>query len=328
MPEILAPAGGIDNLISGVSAGADAVYMGWGELNARRNAKNFTKEEFLQAAAYCKTRGVKVYMTLNTLVYDREISLVQQALELACNSQVDGIIVQDMGVAALAKKLCPTLPLHGSTQMVVHNLSGALALSELGYSCAVLAREMSKDEISLVTRKGGIPTEVFVHGALCMSISGQCYMSSMIGERSGNRGLCAQACRLPFSANGNKDDYALSLKDACLVPKLKELSSMGVSVLKIEGRMKRPEYVTAAVTACRNSLANKPVDYSVLQSVFSRSGFTSGYYDKRLGRDMFGVRGKDDVTASSDVVPQLGTNSQKEFPRVELHFSFTLQPDI
>lgn len=324
-PDILAPAGGMDSLISGVYSGADAVYMGWSQLNARRNAKNFTREEFLQAASFCRARGVKLYMTLNTTVYDRELELVKEALSLACEAQVNGIIVQDMGVAALARELCPQLSLHGSTQMVVHSLSGALALKELGYDCAVLARELSAGEIALITKESGIPTEIFVHGALCMCVSGQCYMSAMIGERSGNRGLCAQACRLPFSPTGNKEEYALSLKDACLIPKLQEISRMGVSTLKIEGRMKRPEYVAAAVDACRKALDSQPVDYTALQSVFSRSGFTTGYYDGKLTQEMFGVRSKEDVTAAGEVLRQLAALYKTEYPRVEVDFTLTLE---
>ncbi len=328
LPDVLAPAGGMDSLLAGVGSGADAVYMGWSQLNARRNAKNFTTEEFLQAAAYCRARGVKVYMTLNTTVYDREFDLVREALELACRAQVSGIIVQDMGVALAARLLCPELELHGSTQMVVHSLSGALALKEMGYNCAVLARELSAVEIAEITRKSEIPTEIFVHGALCMCVSGQCYMSAMIGERSGNRGMCAQACRLPFSPNGRKDEYSLSLKDACLIPHLREIAAMGVSTLKIEGRMKRPEYVAAAVDACRKALDNRHVDYSVLQSVFSRSGFTSGYYDGKLGRDMFGTRSKEDVTAAADVMRSLQELYKNEYPRAELEFSFSMKNGI
>lgn len=315
----------MDSLISGVYSGADAVYMGWSQLNARRNAKNFTREEFLQGASFCRARGVKVYMTLNTTVYDRELEQVKEALRLACEAQVTGVIVQDMGVAALARELCPELPLHGSTQMVVHSLSGALALKELGYECAVLARELSGREIALITKESGIPTEVFVHGALCMCVSGQCYMSAMIGERSGNRGTCAQACRLPFSPTGNKEEYALSLKDSCLIPKLQEISRMGVSTLKIEGRMKRPEYVAAAVDACRKALDSQPVDYTALQSVFSRSGFTTGYYDGKLTQDMFGTRSKEDVTAAGEVLRQLTALYKGEYPRIPVDFSLVLE---
>ena len=330
-PEILAPAGGMESLKAAANSGADAVYLGWGELNARRNAQNFTREEFLRGVAYCKARNVKVYMTLNTIVYDREFSLARQGLQLACEAGVDGVLIQDLGLLALAKASCPQLRLCGSTQMSIHNLSGALELRDLGFSRVVLARELEKEEIRLITAGCGIETEVFVHGALCMCVSGQCYMSSVIGERSGNRGLCAGPCRLPVSpdkADPGQSAYALSLKDLSLVPRLRELGEMGVASLKIEGRMKRPEYVAAACDACRRVLDGEPAQEALdlLGSAFSRGGFTTGFYDGKRGREMFGVRGREDVAASEKVLGRLARLAAGAVPRAAVDFTLAMEP--
>ena len=217
---------------------------------------------------------------------------------------MDAFIIQDPGLARLIRRAAPTMPLHGSTQMSIHNLEGAKALEQMGFSRVVLAREMSREEIARVVQGTSLETEVFVHGALCMCVSGQCYMSSVIGERSGNRGLCAQPCRLPFSVR-ESGRCGLSLKDLSLIGYLREMEEMGVTSAKIEGRMKRPEYVAAAVTTCRRAREGLPVDTDILQAVFSRSGFTDGYYTGRLGREMFGVRRKEDVTAA-DVYKRQG----------------------
>ena len=228
--ELLAPAGNLESLLAAVHSGADAVYFGYGELNARRNAKNFDEQSLGEASRICKERGVKMHMTVNTMVYDREYDQVLKTLEIACRYGIDALIVQDLGVAALVREAAPEMPMHASTQLTVHNVSGAWQAKELGFSRVVLAREMSREEIAAVTAQVPIETEVFVHGALCMCVSGQCYMSSVIGERSGNRGLCAQPCRLPFSS-GRKGDsgYALSLKDLSLADRVQELARMGVS---------------------------------------------------------------------------------------------------
>ena len=248
--EILAPAGGRDSVEAAVRCGADAVYLGTKVLNARRNAANFDGEDLRETVRYCHERGVKVHLTVNTLVYDSEIPQAVSVIEEACRAGVDAVIVQDMGVAVLCRKICPELPMHASTQMAVHNLEGALQAKELGFSRVVLAREMSCGEIRRVAEQSGMETEVFVHGALCMCVSGQCYLSAMVGERSGNRGLCAQPCRLPHRAGGSGgSEYALSLKDMCLIPHMRELEEMGVTSLKIEGRMKRPEYVSPPAAA-------------------------------------------------------------------------------
>ncbi len=326
--ELLAPAGNLESLLAAVHSGADAVYFGYGELNARRNAKNFDEQSLEEAARICKERGVKMHMTVNTMVYDREYDQVLKTLEIACRYGVDALIVQDLGVAALVRAAAPEMPMHASTQLTVHNVSGAWQAKELGFSRVVLAREMSWEEIAAVTAQVPIETEVFVHGALCMCVSGQCYMSSVIGERSGNRGLCAQPCRLPFSSGRRGDSgYALSLKDLSLADRVQELVRMGVSSFKIEGRMKRPEYVAAAVSQFRQALLGAQADMDVMAAVFSRSGFTQGYFDGKLGLDMFGTRQKEDVLAGQKVLKSLSDLASKDVPRVGVDFSFSMQQD-
>jgi len=297
-PEILAPAGSREALTAAVRCGANAVYLGGKSLSARQNARNFDPDELKEAVNYCHLRDVKVYLTINTLVTDSQQVLLKQAACEALTAGVDAVLVQDLGVLRYLRDCCPDLPLHASTQMVVHNLASAKAAAELGCSRVVLARECSREEIKTITDHCGVETEVFVHGALCMSLSGQCYLSSMIGRRSGNRGLCAQPCRLPFA--GSQREYSLSLKDMSLVEQLPDLALLGVSSFKIEGRMKRPEYVAAAVTACRNAMEGRPVDFDKLMAVFSRSGFTQNYYLGKPGVDMFGIRQKEDVTAATN----------------------------
>ena len=285
-PEILAPAGSMESMMAAVNSGADAVYFGYGPFNARRNAKNFDQDSFRQMARYCKARGVKMYMTLNTLVFDREMEALKESVRAACENGVDAILVQDLGVMHLLRQWAPDIPLHASTQMAVHNVSGAKQLQEMGFSRVVLAREMSAKEIRAVVEQVPVETEIFVHGALCMCLSGQCYMSSLIGERSGNRGLCAQPCRLPFRSGRGDNGYALSLKDLTLVDRIQELRELGVDSLKIEGRMKRPEYVSAAVSGFRQALAGETPNMEQLQAAFSRSGFTRGYFDGKTGIEM------------------------------------------
>ena len=301
--EILAPAGGPEQLRAAVRCGADAVYLGVQGFNARRNAENFDDASLRDAVAYCHGRGVRVYVALNTLITDAEVpSFIERARMLA-DCGVDAAIVQDLGVAELLRTLCSSLHLHASTQMTIHNLAGVRQLEALGFTRAVLARELSAQEIALIARNTQMELEVFVHGALCMSVSGQCMLSSVIGERSGNRGLCAQPCRLNFQSGSRP--YALSLKDLSLIPHLQELHDVGVHSLKIEGRMKRPEYVAAAVTACRQALAGEQPDMDTLQAVFSRSGFTDGYFTGKRNLSMFGHRRKEDVTAAPAVLGPL-----------------------
>lgn len=324
--EILAPAGNLDSLLAGIHSGADAVYFGYGELNARRNAKNFDEQSLAEASRLCKERGVKMHMTVNTMVYDREYDEVLRTLEIACKYGIDALIVQDLGVAKIVREAAPEMKMHASTQLTVHNVSGAWQAKELGFSRVVLAREMSREEILQVTTQVPVETEVFVHGALCMCVSGQCYMSSVIGERSGNRGLCAQPCRLPF-ASGRKGDsgYALSLKDLSLADRVKELMVLGVDSFKIEGRMKRPEYVAAAVSQFKEAVRGAQADMDLMAAVFSRSGFTKGYFDAKLGQEMFGTRQKEDVLASQKVLKKLSDMASKDVPRVGVDFAFSMK---
>lgn len=313
--EILAPAGGYDALVAAVRCGANAVYLGGKALNARRNASNFSDEELREAVAYCHARNVKVYLTLNTLVADSELETAYDAIECACNSHADALILQDIGLVSLVRQVCPDMPMHASTQMSVQSIEGVRELEKMGFARVVLPRELSEREIAAIAAKTDMELEYFVHGALCMCVSGQCLMSSVLGGRSGNRGLCAQPCRLPFGING-KGGNALSLKDLSLVDELRRLEKAGVCSFKIEGRMKRPEYVAAAVTACKNSL-NNINDYNIneaLRAVFSRSGFTKGYFEGKLGKDMFGVRRKEDVEGAAPVLSSLARLYDGEKP--------------
>ena len=249
MMELLSPTGGWEAMVAAVQNGADAVYMGFGGLNARRSARNFTDEEFREAVAYCHLRGVKVYLTLNTLVTDRELPAAAEALKKASDMGVDAILIQDWGIWRLAREIAPEVPLHASTQMSLHTLGGACRAAELGLERVVLARELSRRDIHTITRGCPAEIEVFGHGALCMCYSGQCEMSAVIGGRSGNRGACAQPCRLPYGVNEKAaGGHPLSLKDANLADYVQELEQMGVACLKLEGRMKRPEYV-AVITS-------------------------------------------------------------------------------
>ena len=292
--ELLAPAGGQEALVAAVQSGADAVYMGFGAFNARRSARNFSDEEFRAAVSYCHLRGVKVYLTLNTLVTDRELPALAAEARTASECGVDAILVQDWGVLATLQKIIPDVPLHASTQMSLHTLSGVQEAARLGMTRAVLARELNREEIAEICQKSPIEIETFVHGALCMCYSGQCEMSAVIGRRSGNRGACAQPCRLPYGFSGKVDGHPLSLKDARLAPFVPEMMDMGVACLKIEGRMKRPEYV-AAVTEIYARLLREhrtPTkdEQKKLALAFSRDGFTEGYYRGVRGREMFGTR--------------------------------------
>lgn len=321
--EILAPAGGLQQLEAAVRCGADAVYFGASSFNARRNAENFTDEDFLNAVRYCHGRGVKVYITLNTLIKDSEAEEFQKTLELIAKSSADAVIVQDMAVFSRVKYCCPDIPVHASTQMAVHNKAGARLLEKLGFSRVVLARELSLNEIKEITSAVSIETEVFVHGAHCMSASGMCYMSSFIGARSGNRGLCAQPCRLNFRYK--EREYALSLKDMCLADSVDELIAAGVCSLKIEGRMKRPEYVASAVRAYKDAVNGISPDVELLKSVFSRSGFTKGYLEGKRNISMFGNRTKEDVLSANDVLSDIANSCRNEAPLIEIGMHFSVK---
>ncbi len=321
-PEILAPVGSYEMLIAAVRSGADAVYLGAENFNARRNAENFSDSDLAEAIKYCHIRNVKVYLTLNTALRDDEILLAVSTAKKAYTAGIDGVIVADLGLAGRLHMQFPKLSLHASTQMTVHSVSALPYLKKAGFTRVVISREMGKAaicEFTKAAREMGLETEVFVHGALCMSVSGQCLLSAVIGGRSGNRGLCAGPCRLPFESAGR--EYALSLKDLSLLEFASELRDMGVASLKIEGRMKRPEYVAAAVAAFKTALENgeNAEKYAEnLQNVFSRSGFTSGYYNEKLGADMFGIRTRDDVIASSDVLSQIHNLYRGEMQKIPL----------
>jgi putative protease len=323
--EILAPAGGREHLVAAVRSGADAVYLGTGVFNARRNAENFGEQDLEEAVKYCHARDVKVYVTLNTLVKDRELPLVYEEIKTVAACGADAVIVQDMAVAEMLFRHCPSMPVHASTQMAIHNLAGALKLKEMGFKRIVLARELTAREIKKISSDTGMEIEIFVHGALCMSVSGMCYLSSILGERSGNRGLCAQPCRLYFR-NGDKR-YALSLKDMSYIDHIGQLIDLGVCSLKIEGRMKRPEYVSAAVLACKSAVKGEKADLSTLRAVFSRSGFTDGYITGKRGPEMFGHRTREDVEASMSVLGRLREGYRNELPRIPVEMRIRIRSD-
>ena len=293
MIELLAPAGSMEALRAAVQNGANAVYLGCGTFNARQGAKNFTPQALVEAIKYCHIRGVAVHLTLNTLISDREVDECSELIRHAAEAGVDAFIVQDLGVVQLCRRIAPMVPVHGSTQMTVHSLPGVMLCAAFGMTRVVLSRELDRDEIRHICKNSPIEIEVFGHGALCMSYSGQCYLSSVIGGRSGNRGRCAQPCRQCYGYSRRENRYPLSLKDNCLVQHVKELEDMGVASLKLEGRMKRPEYVAAVTNVYRRALDGQAVDQEMLQTLwtaFNRQGFTDGYFEGRTGKKMFGIR--------------------------------------
>ncbi len=293
MLELLAPAGSMEALRAAVQNGADAVYLGVGTFNARQSAKNFTPQTLAEAVKYCHIRGVQVHLTLNTLVADKEMKELTETIRHAAQNNVDAFIVQDLGVVQLCRQIAPHIPIHGSTQMTVHSLPGVQLCAAMGMRRVVLSRELSREEIRYICANSQIEIEVFGHGALCMCYSGQCYMSAMIGGRSGNRGRCAQPCRQSYGYTHWQDKYPLSLKDNCLVHYLQELEEMGVASLKLEGRMKKPEYVATVTAVYRKALDEGVVTRSMMEALmtaFNRQGFTDGYYTSRVDRKMFGVR--------------------------------------
>ena len=309
--EILAPVGAHEQLKAAVRSGANAVYLGVDNFNARRNADNFTTDNLKEAVKYCRLRDVKVFVTLNTLIFDKEIDELYKTVKAIAESGADAVIVQDFATVKAVKEICPDMPLHASTQMAVHNVSGAKLLEEMGFSRIVLARELSLDEMKMIRESVSAELEVFVHGAHCMSTSGNCYLSAMLGERSGNRGLCAQGCRLNWT-NSHGREYALSLKDMSYLDNIKDLMEIGIDSFKIEGRMKRPEYVAAAVSSLKKAMNGEYYDKLTLRSVFSRSGFTDGYLQGKRTVDMFGYRVKEDVTSATAVLKELENSYKNE----------------
>lgn len=317
-PELLAPAGSPESLRAAVESGADAVYLGWGGFNARRGARNFSEEEFAGALASCRLRGVRVFLALNILLTDRELPAALEAARTASRLGADAVLVQDWGLFDLLRHALPDLPLHASTQMSIFTSGGAEEIAGDGCERVVLARECSKEDTAEICRNCPAEIEVFVHGALCMCYSGQCAMSALIGGRSGNRGRCAQPCRLPYGVNqAAKDRRPLSLKDSCLADHLREMADMGVSCLKIEGRMKRPEYVAAVTGVYARLLEERrkpsPAERAALERAFSRSGFTDAYWRGKTGPDMFGFRPEDAAPAQSPALPEAGRHIPVEF---------------
>ena len=328
--EILAPVGSEEMLRAAVFSGADAVYLGFSGFNARTGAGNFDADSLQEAVRFCHARGVAVHVALNTTVYGTELSALEQAIRAVAASGADAVICQDLAVATLIGKIAPQLPRHGSTQMSVHTLQGALELKELGFTRVVLARELSLPEVEHITKHCGIETECFIHGALCMSVSGQCYMSAFLGGRSGNRGSCAGPCRLPFEANALPEGkpgrlHHLSLKDNSAIDKLDKLQALGVASAKIEGRLRTPEYVAAAVSACLAGREGRAYDRDLLKNAFSRSGFTSGYLDGKIDGTMFGVRSEADAELTKKTLPMLRELYRRERSRVPVQMKLEIE---
>lgn len=326
--ELLAPAGSPEGVRAAVQSGAGAVYMGFGTFNARRNAQGFSPDEMADAIAYCRARGVKTNITLNILAGDRELDAALRDAKFLYEAGADALIIQDLGLARLIHAHAPDFALHASTQMTIHTLDGAREARDIGFSRVVLSRECTRDEVRLITEQAGVETEVFVHGALCMCYSGQCYLSAVIGQRSGNRGLCAQPCRLPY--NGG---YPLSLKDLALAGHIAELAGLGVSSLKIEGRMKRPEY-TAIVTKIYADLLRErrsptPEERDTLRRVFSRDGFTDGYYTGKTGDQMFGTKTDVPLSEVQSLYDEAAHRFEpgREAPLVPVSLCFTARKD-
>ena len=328
--EILAPVGNEEMLRAAVFSGADAVYLGFSGFNARTSANNFDADTLKDAVCFCHARGVAVHVALNTTVYGGELPALEAAIRAVAASGADAVICQDLAVATLIGRIAPQLPRHGSTQMSVHSLQGALELKELGFTRVVLARELSLPEVEHITKHCGIETECFVHGALCMCVSGQCYMSAFLGGRSGNRGSCAGPCRLPFEANALPEGkpgrlHHLSLKDNSVIDKLDQLQALGVASAKIEGRLRTPEYVAAAVSACLAGREGRAYDRDLLKNAFSRSGFTSGYLDGKIDGTMFGVRSEADAEQTKKTLPMLRELYRRERSRVPVKMKLEIE---
>ncbi len=306
LPELLAPAGSYTALMAAIEGGADAVYMGGVAFNARINAKNFTEEELKKGISLAHSYGVKIYIAANTLIYDRELDGFLRAAEHAYKCGADALIIADVGAASEVAKRIP-IELHASTQYSGHGADAAKMLTGAGFSRMVCAREMGKADIERFIDVSPLEAEVFVHGALCVCHSGQCLFSSLVGGRSGNRGECAQPCRLPYRGRGGRQEYPLSLKDLTLATHIPELCEMGVSSLKIEGRMKSPEYVRDVTAIWRRLLDRRSAadlnDLKELENIFSRGGFTEGYFTKRIDRSMLGVRSEEQKQITRTLAP-------------------------
>ncbi|MEG1254736.1 U32 family peptidase [Clostridium sp.] len=297
--ELLAPGGSKESIYAAVQGGTDAIYMGGTKFSARAYANNFSEEELIEIVTYCHLYNVKVYIAFNTLIKENELREALEYGKFLYEIGVDAVITQDMGLFKMLKEAIPDFEIHASTQMTIHNGEGAQFLKDLGFQRIVLSRELSLEEIEYISKDLDIETEVFVHGALCISYSGQCLMSSVIGGRSGNRGRCAQPCRLPYNiinkgTGESKEGYLLSPKDTCTIEEIKGLVESGTSSLKIEGRMKKPEYVSGVVTTYREAIdsvyENKKFNVvskkEILNQLFNREGFSKAYLKGNIGRDM------------------------------------------
>lgn len=337
--ELLSPAGDLECLKVAVQNGANAVYFGAEEFNARINSTNFNREELVQAVEYAKLRGVKTHLTLNILIKNEEFEDAIKLVEFAYNSGIDAVIIQDLGLARKVIELFPDLEVHSSTQMTIYNLDGARKIKDLGFSRCVLARELNLSEIEHICKNTDIDIEVFIHGALCISYSGQCLMSSMIGGRSGNRGKCAGTCRLPYTLL--KDDkeqtkgYLLSSKDVCTLDIIPELIRAGVKSFKIEGRMKSKEYVGIVTSIYRKyiDLAESEKEYTVdekdrekLMQIFNRGGFSTGYLKGKLGNKMMYTKKPNHIGVPVGEV--IGYNANKGYVKIKLSKELNLGDSI
>lgn len=326
MPLLLSPAGSMQALKSAIDAGADEIYLGGSDFNARINATNFDRDALIKASNLCRNANVGLNITLNTLVYDKEFKKALEYVDFLANKvRPNGIIVQDLGLATAIREQFPNLPLHASTQMRIHSYLDAEYLKNLGFTRAVLARELPLEDIQNFV-KTGLETEIFVHGAICVSESGGCLMSSVIGNRSGNRGQCAQPCRLPCKG---KEKYPLSPKDMCLATRITDIIQSGVTSLKIEGRMKSPEYVGGVTSIYRKLLDENrnatQKELNLLSDIFSRSGFTSGYFDGKITKSMFGVRTEEDKKRTENLrynIPK--AEKRKELPYYPMPEKFVI----
>lgn len=359
LPELLAPAGSPEALEAAIAAGADAVYLGGSRFNARMNAHNFDAGALREAVTHAHRMGSRIYLTLNTLVWDRELSDALNTAYEAATVGVDALIIADLGAAALIRRALPELPLHASTQLSGHNAAVGQVLADFGFSRFVIARETSLSDLAAAVRNNPLEVEVFIHGALCVSHSGQCLFSSVVGGRSGNRGECAQPCRLPYACEscGGKppnrsrtspsrpapkgrypdrkadrrspdpaaENYPLSLKDLSLAGHVPALVEAGVSSLKIEGRMKSPAYVSGVTAIWRKLLdenrAATPEEMAALRDLFSRGGFTDGYQVEKVGRSMMGVRSEEDKDRTA--AAEKAALSVRHLPHLPLSMTLT-----
>jgi len=320
----LSPAGSKEAFCAAIDGGADAIYVGGASFNARINAKNFTEDELADSVKLAHLYGVKVYQTVNIMLYDRELDDFLRAAERSAKDGIDAFIVSDLGGASLLRKYLPEIPLHTSTQMSIHNSSGARFLKDKGFSRVVPARELSKGDIQKIVDNSGLEVEIFIHGALCVSHSGQCLFSSLVGGRSGNRGLCAQPCRLPYEG----ERYPLSLKDLSLATRYDQLKAAGIASLKIEGRLKSPEYVGSVCRVFAKAKAGQPVtdgDMRDLMHIFSRDGFTDGYLTGRIGPEMFGVKTKTEYADYKQAVAQVVKTFKEGYELKKRPLSFELK---